>query len=155
ERLDNPAEECRVLVLLGGHVNPWREPLRDCVPLLRRSMAAGLESGELQFAAYAALNLLYTLLATGTDLDQVIAEAADVVAHFRKLGPQWAAAQAVILRQVARRLKGVTQGPRTFDDEEFKEADFLATASQNGPALTLYQQYRLEAAYLLDDLTAA
>src|SRR5262249_1297230 len=80
ERLATPAQECRVLMTLGGHVSPWRSPLRDSIPLLRRSMAVGAQSGELLFAAIAAGDLVMALFALGVELDQVTAESDSTVA---------------------------------------------------------------------------
>src|SRR5262249_15267251 len=31
-RADDAAQECRVLMVLGEHVGPWRAPLRDSIP---------------------------------------------------------------------------------------------------------------------------
>ena len=39
ERSDHPAEQARALLYLGGIVGPWRAPLAESVPLLRRAHA--------------------------------------------------------------------------------------------------------------------
>ena len=86
ERASNPAQECRALMVLGGHVSPWRAPLRDSVPLLRKAYARGIESGELEYAAYALANLLFALWFRGATLDSVLAEADAALAFYRRIG---------------------------------------------------------------------
>ena len=51
QRFGNRAEECRTLEVYGVLVHPWKAPLRDGLPLLKEGYRAGVESGELAYAA--------------------------------------------------------------------------------------------------------
>lgn len=155
ERLEVPAQECRVLMTLGGHVSPWRAPLRDSVPLLRRSMAVGVQSGELLFAAIAGGDLVCVLFSLGAELDQVIAECDSVLAWDRKIGHAFGAAHVLPPRQAARCLKGVTRRVGSFDDDSFDEAGYLAGLAGNPLAVCGYHHFRAQVCYLLGDLAAA
>ena len=86
ERASNPAQESRALMVLGGHVSPWRAPLRDSVPLLRRAYTRGIESGELEYAAYALANLVFALWFRGAPLDTVLTETDAALAFYRRIG---------------------------------------------------------------------
>src|SRR4030095_10655023 len=66
--------ECRSLLILGGHVSPWRAPVAESVPMLQRSYALGIESGDTEFDAYALANLVFTPHVRGGELDEVLEE---------------------------------------------------------------------------------
>src|SRR5207244_2277671 len=85
ERFANPAQESRALLCFGGHVSPWRAPLAESLPILHRSYALGLESGDLEFAAYALANLVFTRMLLGTPLDRVLVEATSTLAVYRRI----------------------------------------------------------------------
>ena len=89
ERASNPAQESRALMVLGGHVSPWRAPLRDSVPLLRKAYTRGIESGELEYAAYALANLVFALWFRGAPLDTVLTETDAALAFYRRIGHPW------------------------------------------------------------------
>ena len=107
ERASNPAQECRALMVLGGHVSPWRAPLRDSVPLLRKAYARGLESGELEYAAYASANLLFALWFRGAPLETVLTETDAALAFYRRIGHLG----GIALRRAVHARRAVPQGP--------------------------------------------
>jgi predicted ATPase len=47
----------RVLLVLGGHIAVWKEPLAQHLPTLRMAYESGLETGDFEFAGYALNNL--------------------------------------------------------------------------------------------------
>jgi PAS domain S-box-containing protein len=155
ERASNPAQECRALMVLGGHVAPWRAPLRESVPLLRRAQARGVEAGELEYAAYAWANLLFAMWFRGAPLDSVLAEAGAALSFYRRIGHLGGVAYVAPLVPAARCLKGLTAGRARFDDGEFEEASFLRDAAENGLAQAVYHVVRLQTCYLLGDPAAA
>jgi PAS domain S-box-containing protein len=155
EQSHNRAQESRTLLVLGGHVSPWRAPLRESVPLFRRSYTCGVESGELQFAAYALANLAFALLFCGDDLDGLIAQVASTVTFYRRLGHSGGLPYVIPLGQAARCLKGLTHTRAQFDDESFDEASFLKGAAGNGLGLAIFYLVRLQTTYLLGAIRPA
>jgi PAS domain S-box-containing protein len=151
ERASNAAQECRALMALGGHVSPWRAPLRDSVPLLRRAHARGIESGELEYAAYAVANLVFVLWCHGATLETVLTETDAALAFYRRIGHAGGVAYVAPFTQAARSLKGLTRERARFDDVGFDEARFLREAAENGLGQAVYHLLRLQTAYLLDE----
>jgi PAS domain S-box-containing protein len=151
ERAGNAVQECRALMILGGHVSPWRAPLRDSIPLLRRAHRRGIESGELEYAAYAIANLLFALWFRGAKLDVAIEEADAALAFYRRIGHQGGIDYVVPFTHAARCLKGLTRDGASFDDDEFDEARFLLEAADNGLGQAVYHLLRLETCYILDE----
>jgi predicted ATPase/signal transduction histidine kinase len=154
-RTGDHLQESRTLMCFGGHVSPWRAPIQDSVPLLRRSYTLGLESGELEFAAYAAANTLFALLIGGAPLDQLAAEADAAITFYRKIGHLSGLAYVLPIRQAARCLRGLTRDCGGFDDVEFDEARYLADSAGNGLGLAIFHLVRLETCLLLGELDVA
>jgi PAS domain S-box-containing protein len=155
ERASNAAEECRALMVLGGHVGPWRAPLRDSVPILRKAYTRGIESGELEYAAYASANLLFALWFRGATLDSVLAEADAALAFYRRIGHLGGIGYVAPFVPAARCLKGLTRDSAHFADGEFDEASFLRETTENGLARAVYHVLRLQTCYLLGEPAAA
>jgi PAS domain S-box-containing protein len=151
ERASNAAQECRALMVLGGHVSPWRAPLRVSVPLLRRAYARGIASGELEYAAYAVANLVFTLWCHGATLDTVLAEVDTALAFYARVGHVGGVAYVAPFAQAARSLKDLTLERARFDDAGFDENRFLREAADNGLAQAVYHQLRLQTSYLLEE----
>jgi PAS domain S-box-containing protein len=151
ERVANAAEECRALVVFAGHVSPWRASVRESIPLLRRARGRGVESGELEYAAYAVANLLFARWFRGAKLDTILDETHATLEFYRRIGHAGGIDYVVPFAQAARCLKGLTRNRARFDDERFDERTFLAAASENGLAMAVYHLLRLEACYWLDE----
>jgi predicted ATPase/signal transduction histidine kinase len=155
QRFPNPAEEARVMVLLGGHIRPWGAPVAESIPLLRRGFRLGVEGGELLYAAHNLADLVWVLLFVGTGLNDVLGEIDSVLSFYRKSGHELGVQYVVPARQAARCLKGTTRSTSSFDDQDFDEAQFLVEASANGLGLAYHHQLRLQVAYLLGHLGQA
>ncbi|MGZ3439045.1 MAG: GAF domain-containing protein, partial [Polyangia bacterium] len=128
-----PAQQARALLYLGGHVGAWRAPLAQGVPILRRAYVCSLESGDLEFAAYALSNLVSMRMLQGEPLDRVLADAGSALAFDRVHHPS-GVASVLPFAQAARCLKGLTRGT-CYDDDAFDETAFLGEKPQIGPVL--------------------
>ncbi|HEY8209484.1 MAG TPA: AAA family ATPase [Myxococcaceae bacterium] len=151
ERRGDPAELCRALLLLGGHIGPWRAPMAESVPLLQRCHALGLESGDVVFAAYGLANLVFTRMSSGAELNQVLAEAESCLAFYRKVLYLSGIPYVRPFVQAVRCLKGLTRDPLSFDDDAFDEARFLAHGAENELGQTIFHILRVQACYLFGD----
>jgi predicted ATPase/signal transduction histidine kinase/CheY-like chemotaxis protein len=151
QRFGNRAEECRTLEVFGVLVHHWKAPLRDGLPLLREGFRAGVESGELAFAAFNLNSILINALPSGLPLSELLEEAAVTLDFATTQKNKTSAEIAIPFRQIARALTGATSKPDVFDDPEFAEARFLEEAGSHETALGHYWVARLQLAYLLGD----
>lgn len=63
--------KAKILFLIGTHIKIWYEPIRAALPMLEAAYQAGLETGDLEFAALpAAIGAYYAYLA-GMELAEV------------------------------------------------------------------------------------
>ncbi|MGH9436942.1 MAG: ATP-binding protein, partial [Terriglobia bacterium] len=154
-RFGNRAEECRTLEVYGVLVHHWKAPLRDGLPPLKEGFRAGVESGELAFAAFNLNSVLINALPAGVPLDELLKEA-EVTLDFATTQKNKTSAEiAVPYRQIARALTGATSGPDALDDHEFLETRFLEEARRHETALGHYWVAKLQLAYLMGDYESA
>jgi predicted ATPase/signal transduction histidine kinase/CheY-like chemotaxis protein len=151
QRFGNRAEECRTVEVYGVLVHHWKAPLRDGLPLLKEGFHAGIESGELAFAAFNLNSVLINALPAGLPLSELLDEA-EVALDFATTQKNRTSVEiALPFRQIARALAGLTSSPGSFEDEEFDDTRFLADAGSNATALGHYWVTRLQLAYLMGD----
>ncbi len=154
-KLGDRSEESRALLILGGHLSPWRAPIEESVPMLQRSYALGLESGDVEFAAYALANLVFAWMFAGTELNGVLVEAESALAFYRKVHHLSGVAYVEPYVQAVRCLRGLTRGAFSFDDDRFQEARYLQEAAQNGLGQAIFHVLRLQSCYLLGNTELA
>lgn len=148
QRFGNRAEECRTREVYGVLVHHWKAPLRDGLPLLKEGFRAGVESGELAFAAFSLNSVLINALPAGVPLNELLEEAAVTLDFATTQKNKGSAGMALPFRQIARALTGATSRPDVFDDQEFAEARFLEEACSHETALGHYWVTKLQLAYL-------
>jgi predicted ATPase/signal transduction histidine kinase/CheY-like chemotaxis protein len=151
QRFGNRAEECRTVEVYGVLVHHWKAPLRDGLPLLKEGFRAGIDSGELAFAAFNLNSVLINALPAGLPLRQLLDEA-EVALDFATTQKNRTSVEiALPFRQIARALTGAGSRPASFEDDEFDETRFLQEAGSNATALGHYWVTRLQLAYLMGD----
>ena len=151
QRFGNRAEECRTVEVYGVVVHHWKAPLRDGLPLLKEGFRAGIESGELAFAAFNLNSILINALPAGMPLGELLHEA-EVALDFAITQKNRTSIEiALPFRQFARALTGMTPKLDSFADKEFDEGRFLAEAGNNATALGHYWVTKLQLAYLMGD----
>jgi predicted ATPase/signal transduction histidine kinase len=154
-RFGHRGEESRTVEVFGLTIHPWKAPLRESLPLLREGFRAGVESGELAYAAFNLCSTLINGLPSGVPLAQLLADA-DLAIDFADRHQNRTAREICLpFRQLARALSGATASPRSFDDAQFDEARFVEAAHDNQTALGQFWVARLQLAYLFGDHDAA
>lgn len=151
QRFGNRAEECRTVEVYGVLVHHWRAPLRDGLPLLKEGFRAGIESGELAFAAFNLNSVLINALPAGVPLSELLDEAEVALDFASTQNNQTSVEIALPFRQIARALTGKTSRYDRFTDDEFDETRFLTDAASNATALGHYWVTKLQLAYLMGD----
>jgi predicted ATPase/signal transduction histidine kinase len=154
-RFDNRAEESRTLEVFGLVVHAWRAPLRESLPLMQEGHRAGVESGELAYAAFNLCGLLINGLPAGVLLPNLLADADLAIDFATRFHNRTAIDISLPFRQLARMLMGRTRSATSFDDDNFTEARFIADTQANQTALGQYWVARLQGAYLLGDIATA
>jgi PAS domain S-box-containing protein len=126
----------RVYLVFAVHVAHWTQHLPTCRVFLRRAFDAAQHAGDLTFAAFARVDLVANLLATGEPLGEVEREAESALEFVR--GARFGLISDVIVAQLRliRMLRGQTPDFNTFNDAEFRESDFEQHL-ENNPRLAI------------------
>jgi predicted ATPase/signal transduction histidine kinase/DNA-binding response OmpR family regulator len=154
-RFGNRGEECRTLEVFGLVVQPWKAALRDSLPLVKEGFRAGVESGELAYAAFNLNSVLINGLPAGVPLAELAKDAEIAIEFAAKHKNQTAVELSVPFRQIARVLMDEAETSTSFDSNGFNEAMFLEEAGKNQTALGFYWVARLQVAYLFGDYGTA
>jgi len=70
----DPSQQCKIITIFSGWLNFWREPVDESVNLLRSSLKLALEAGDIQYAHYAVLQIIFLRFARGANLDELTNE---------------------------------------------------------------------------------
>jgi predicted ATPase/class 3 adenylate cyclase/GAF domain-containing protein len=153
----DPTQQCKILTLFGGWLNFWREPIDSSVNLLTRSLKMALEAGDIQYAHYSALQIIFLRFTRGVNLDELMN---DVVRHrpIIEQASDWFTRTTFSLRkQFILALQNRTRNWLSLDDEHFKEEPIVAEMQSAGnlTALTYYLIAKTQLAYLFGDFIEA
>ena len=137
-----------VYFLRSWFVAHWVAPVREVLPDLDRGAEAGRVSGNVLDTCYNLSGYVALLAAAGEPLAQVIAEAD---ARIAEVGPRVLVARfhAVLERQLARALAGLTMSPTSLTDESYDEGHDLSfiCRTTNANQVGFYHVARLKLLY--------
>ncbi|MFW7380700.1 MAG: diguanylate cyclase [Oligoflexus sp.] len=85
EKLQAKDVEAATLVSFNLYVRPWRDPLRSTLKDLQKAYQSGLESGDHEFAAHAAMGYCYRSFLAGVELHFLSQEIHDYQTALEKL----------------------------------------------------------------------
>ncbi len=151
--------KARVYMTLGYHVMPWTKHLDDgTFMLLRRTLDAATEAGDVNYIAYYWYCLVASQLARGTPLVQVQRDAEAGLEFVKKTKFGLLIDIITVQLSLVRSLRGLTSSLGHFDEDGFEEAGFETHLAEN-PSLAIaaimYWIRKLEARFLGGDYKAA
>lgn len=125
-RYGNPDVVAKVQMIVGNFVNPWRNPVRTNLEYLKYGYKEGRAAGDLIYAGYCAVCIVYAMLAQGESLDGLYRESHRYLEFLRQTGDDDSAATFVVEQRMVLALQGHTESVTEFGDEAFDEARFAA-----------------------------
>ena len=144
--------EAKVLDTFGGHIKHWKDHLASGFEILLKGYQKGLESGDLEFAAYCAHQKAMAAFFSGqelTGLEKEMAAYSRAIAQFKQ---KTALRYNELLRQVALNLIYPTECPwrlqgGVYDEDRWRPRH---EASNDRFALHCLHLYKLILAYLFE-----
>jgi predicted ATPase/signal transduction histidine kinase/ActR/RegA family two-component response regulator len=155
QRFDNRAEESRTLEVFSLIVHVWRAPVADSLALMHEGHRAGVESGELAYAAFNLCGILINGLPAGVPLGELLKDADISIAFATQHQNRTAVEISVPFRQFALVMTDQQSAYANFDAGGFDQARYLEDASGNQTAIGHYWVLRLQAAYRFGDIATA
>jgi predicted ATPase len=109
----------RVYGAFGTLAIPWTRHLREGLPLIRRGLEAGLETGDLTYAVYAYDRLVTNRLASGDPLEDVQREAESARHFVQKVRFGMFVDVMTARLRLIKTLRGLRPGFGSFPDDQF------------------------------------
>jgi predicted ATPase/class 3 adenylate cyclase len=147
----NIAQRCKIMLIFAGFINFWREPVDTSIEMLRTSLKLALDSGDVQYANYSILQIIFLQLARGAALDHAYAECTQHE-HFVEHTNDWFAITSLgIRKQQILAFKGETENDSSLSDAKYREDTHLAEfrAVGNLTTLSYYLIVKMQLTYLL------
>lgn len=147
----------KVIFSVNGFTKIWREHLKNSLPPLLEGYGSGLDTGDLENAAYCAMLYAYYYVLTGQDLTQVERDIAQYIEAVQKIEQTRTAQNIGIHRQVVLNLLGQSENPTLLRGESYDEWEKipLALAAQDQTTLFDTYSYKLTLSYLFEDYEQA
>lgn len=149
--------KARTLLIVNYFIKHWKEHLRETLTPLRDAYLIGMETGDLEYAAYAACVYSYHSYVLGKDLATVEREMAMYSNTLSQLGQETAFSYNQLNRQVVLNLMGRAEDKCCLIGESYDETTMLPLhleAKAENICHSLYF-YKLVLCYLFQDYQQA
>jgi predicted ATPase len=145
DRYQNLAISAKVKVIIPWFSQPWRQELRNSIPLMDESILAAQESCNLTFLGVSAGMSMLTRFFAGVPLDEIVGKMAEIEKIIIKSKDESSQLYFALLRQTILDLRDKPSSATTITTNENKESSFLST---------LYG-FRTFSAYIFEDIPNA
>jgi len=157
DKLDAKAFKCRTLFLFGCMVSHWKFHAKDGVSIFQESFQSGMETGDLQYAAYSLNNNHFQALLRRQNLDELLGSFDKFESSLASLKQSNAYQVFQLNRQTASILRGDSEDLLLLDGEYFSESVIAPEwkTLKNANALFDYYLCKARLDYLFGDLEKA
>ena len=155
EQFDNADVRGMTNFLFAADVQSWSRPIRQADRYYENAYKYGMDAGNWLTVSFMMIQSGSDRLTYGKNLDELYAIAqthAAFLRHIKSLDNLDGLMAGVI--QPIRNLLGLTKTPLTFDDEEFKEAQYLKKHENNAFLLSWLYSVQIRHAYLFENTAA-
>jgi len=147
----------KTFFIFGGMVAHWKEPVRKTLKPLLESYQIGLETGDLEFAAYSACYACNHLYFAGAELTELEREMASYSHALKQLKQIASFNYNEIFRQAVLNLLGESENPCLLVGEAYDEVELLSQHLEGNDRNGLHYLYlnKLILCYLFEELPQA
>ncbi|GET39690.1 trifunctional serine/threonine-protein kinase/ATP-binding protein/sensor histidine kinase [Microseira wollei] len=145
DKFDAKQLECKVKQSLNVCVFHWKIPARETVKIYIDSIQAGLETGDIEYACYAAIHYSSTILFIGEYLSLVKEEHQKYVNFTQAAKQSFHVNYINIWRQLAIILSGESSNSDSLSGEIFNEAEMLPFLKETNNGSSLFCAYLAKA----------
>jgi PAS domain S-box-containing protein len=153
ERLSTQKGKAKTLMFLSAHIMHWKVHLRNTIPMLADAYQTGVETGDFEFAGYAAYNVCYNSFFAGeelTQLEQKTANYSKAIGEIRRESPShWIAMLWQTILNLLDRSENPSRLMGSVCDEE--QALSHAIAVKDGTGISRFYLYKIILCYLFGE----
>jgi signal transduction histidine kinase len=149
--------KAKVNQTFNAHVRHWQEPITETLQPLLEAYTAGLETGDLEFAAYSLYSYSYIAYFSGKELKTLEREMANYSYTANQLKQDAVFFWIEIYRQTVLNLMGAVLNPCQLIGEAYDEVKILPEQIKVNDGVALLYVYicKLNLCYLFGDYTEA
>ncbi|MGC1245943.1 MAG: AAA family ATPase [Spirulinaceae cyanobacterium] len=149
--------KCKVDYLFNSFIFHWKESANSAIEPLRETIQVGLETGDIEFACYGAVEYCSNLLLLGQPLDYISQQHQQYIDLIRKNKQGYSLAYVKIWSQLVESLRGNSENQQQLVGEEFDEVTMLPRLLQTNNLNLVFQVYLAKTilSYLFKDYSAA
>ncbi|MEH2198164.1 trifunctional serine/threonine-protein kinase/ATP-binding protein/sensor histidine kinase [Nostoc sp.] len=156
-RFNATDSKAQILFMNSTLISHWREPVRETIPSLLEAYQTGLETGDVEYATWAAVMYSSNQYWTGkylSDVEQIIRS---LMAQIAPLNQKNGSIYLQIHHQATLNLLGYTNNPSTLSGESYQAAEMIlgqqATKDNLGLLISYVNQQYLH--YLFEEYVQA
>ncbi|MEM6591815.1 MAG: AAA family ATPase, partial [Cyanobacteria bacterium P01_C01_bin.73] len=148
---------CRTGFTVNSFINPWKQDLSLTLPGLREAYQSGIETGDLEYAAWSALFQGMHLYWHGDELSNL----SSVLQYYNEVVSQWKQTNALVYNQTycqaVLNLTGDNSNPSILDGPYYSETEDLPVQLAAGDRTGLFLSYlqQLQLRYLFGEVSDA
>ncbi|TGN10570.1 AAA family ATPase [Leptospira ilyithenensis] len=157
DKLDAKAFKCRTLFLFGCMISHWKFHAKEGIAIFQESFQSGMETGDLQYAAYSLNNIHFQALLRRQNLDELANSFDKFESSLFSLKQSNAYQVFQLNRQVTSILRGNSENLLALDGNYFSESVIAVEwqTLKNANALFDYYLCKARLDYLFGDLEKA
>ncbi|NEO98098.1 MAG: AAA family ATPase [Symploca sp. SIO2E9] len=157
DKFDAREIKCRVYNKFNSFIRHWKEPVRQTLEPLRETIQIGLETGEIEFASYAAVNYCANLFLSGENLESIQQQHSQYLGLIQSLKQKVQLYYLRIWGQLVLNLSGKATDKQRLLGELFNESESFSILIENNNISSLYSFYLAKTilAYLFKDYAQA
>ncbi|OCQ92945.1 serine/threonine protein kinase [Nostoc sp. MBR 210] len=156
-KLNNKEIKAKVIQTFNAHVKHWQDPVSESLKYLLEAYSAGLEAGDLEFAAYSLKAYCYISYFSGKVLNSLEKEMATYSYAVKQIKQDRVFYWIEIYRQTVLNLKDNVQNPCCLIGEAYNEEKLLSIHKEANDinALLYFYLCKLHLCYLLREYSEA
>jgi len=153
DRHEDAELTCKVNQLFHAFIRNWKELARDRAECLADNVLTGLETGDIEFACYSAINYCDNLCVMGESLSLIHQKQSYYIELTKSLQQEFQYFAAVIWGQFVENLMGLAADPKQLVGQRFNEDESIPKIEQMNSFTALFFFYTSKTMlhYLFDD----
>jgi predicted ATPase/signal transduction histidine kinase len=157
EKLQAKEMRCKVIFMVNCFIRPWKEPLKETIAPLKSAYQSGLETGDLEYASWAALIRAAHLYGVGHPLTELESDLKGYVEAVSQFNQDNAVTYLSIYHQTVENWLGKSIDPNALTGDCYSEDTDLPRQIETGDRTGLAFSYinQLELCYRFGDLPKA
>jgi predicted ATPase/signal transduction histidine kinase len=147
----------KILVTFNANIRPWKEHTKKVLKPLQEAYAAGLETGDLEYAAFALMSYSYYSYFIGTELIGLEREIATYISAISQIRQERIFNWACTYWQITLNLLGDVENPVCLIGKAYDEKIILPLQieAQDGVGLLYFYVSKLHIYYLFENFDKA